>query len=505
MKTIKRIAALALCLALVCSLLPGLSLRANAETYSGICGAEGDGSNLTWTLDTETGVLTIEGSGAMKDYDSGRDIPWYAYRTSVTSLRIAQGVTGIGAWAFCGCENLGEAAFPDGVTSIGRNAFSGCVTLSSVTIPNSVKSIDNAAFSSTALTSVTIPYGVKEIADSTFFNCIYLESITLPSTVTSLGQGVFWECRSLKNVTLPEGLTRIGAECFQLCSALTSIVIPADMESIGDYAFDRCSSLNSVIFRDGVKQVGNAAFTNCIKLSYIVLPASVESIGEYAFGYKDGWDGMSKVKDFFVCGYKDTAAQAYAEENGFLFCRPDLFTDVNINDYFFIPVIWAVSHEPQITAGIGNSQFGSNNNCTREQIVTFLWAANGKPEPEGTGATFSDVSADAWYYKPVAWAVENGITSGMGDGSFGVGQSCTRAQAMTFLWAAKGKPAPETAASPFSDVSEGDWYYDAVLWAYENEVTAGMGDGSFGANSTCTRAQIITFLYKAYVILHERE
>ena len=113
-----------------------------------------------------------------------------------------------------------------------------------------------------------------------------------------------------------------------------------------------------------------------------------------------------------------------------------------------------------------------------------------------------------WYlqrYKPVAWAVENGITSGMGDGSFGVGQSCTRAQAMTFLWAAKGKPAPETAASPFSDVSEGDWYYNAVLWAYENEVTAGMGDGSFGANSTCTRAQIITFLYKAYVILHERE
>ena len=172
--------------------------------------------------------------------------------------------------------------------------------------------------------------------------------------------------------------------------------------------------------------------------------------------------------------------------------------DVTPTDYFADPVLWAINHEPAITAGVGVHSFGPNNPCTREQIVTFLWAANGKPAPAGTGSTFSDVPADAWYYKPVMWAVENGYTSGMGDGSFGVGQPCTRAQAMTFLWAAKGKPAPSSLESTFSDVSSGDWFCKAILWAAENGITKGIGDGLFGVNNTCTRAQIITFLYKAY-------
>ena len=174
------------------------------------------------------------------------------------------------------------------------------------------------------------------------------------------------------------------------------------------------------------------------------------------------------------------------------------FTDVTLNDYFYNPVTWAVNHEPQVTAGVDAIHFGPNNDCTREQIVTFLWAANGKPEPEGTGSSFSDVASDAWYYKPVMWAIENGITSGMGDGRFGVGQSCTRAQAMTFLWAANGKTEPESEVSPFSDVTSGDWFCKPILWAAEHDVTAGIGGGLFGVNSTCTRAQIITFLYKVY-------
>ena len=174
------------------------------------------------------------------------------------------------------------------------------------------------------------------------------------------------------------------------------------------------------------------------------------------------------------------------------------FTDVEQEDYFFNPVMWAVNHNPQVTAGIDETHFGPNNDCTREQIVTFLWAANGKPEPEGMGSSFSDVLAGAWYYKPVQWAVEKGYTSGMGDGTFGVGQTCTRAQAMTFLWASKGKPDPSSTESPFTDVTRGDWFYNAILWAAENGVTSGIGDGLFGVNNTCTRAQIVTFLYKAY-------
>ena len=180
------------------------------------------------------------------------------------------------------------------------------------------------------------------------------------------------------------------------------------------------------------------------------------------------------------------------------------FEDVSESDYFFNPVLWAISQDPQVTSGVDATHFAPDNECTREQIVTFLWAANGKPEPETTESPFSDVSADAWYFKAVMWAVENKITSGMDEGVFGVGVSCTRAQAMTFLWAANGKPEPETTESPFDDVKTGDWFCKAILWAAENEITAGVGNGLFGVNNTCTRAQIVTFLYKAMQPLPER-
>ena len=191
-----------------------------------------------------------------------------------------------------------------------------------------------------------------------------------------------------------------------------------------------------------------------------------------------------------------TCARCQAERKEEIAKLPNPFVDVLDGDYFFNPVMWALDH--QVTAGVDDTHFGPNNNCTREQIVTFLWAANGKPEPAGTESPFSDVASDAWYYKPVMWAVEHGYTSGMGDGSFGVGQACTRAQAMTFLWASKGKPAPSSMESPFGDVSSGDWFCKPILWAAENGITKGIGNGLFGVNHTCTRAQIITFLYKAY-------
>ena len=117
---------------------------------------------------------------------------------------------------------------------------------------------------------------------------------------------------------------------------------------------------------------------------------------------------------------------------------------------------------------------------------------------EETKSPFSDVPDDSWLCKPVLWALENDITNGLGDGSFGVGKVCTRAQAMAFLWASKGKPEPKTKKSPFSDVPDDEWFCDAILWAAENGVTAGVGDDLFGVDDSCTRAQIITFLYRVY-------
>ena len=169
------------------------------------------------------------------------------------------------------------------------------------------------------------------------------------------------------------------------------------------------------------------------------------------------------------------------------------FDDVAADSYYYEAVKWAV--EKGITSGVGNDLFGSNDPCTRAQIVTFLWRAAGSPEPKAL-SSFSDVPADAWYAKAVAWAVENGVTAGVGEGLFGSDDTCTRAQSVTFLF--KALKATAKGQADFKDVSASDWYAKAVAWAVENGVTAGVGGGLFGSGDDCTRAQIVTFLFKAY-------
>ena len=170
------------------------------------------------------------------------------------------------------------------------------------------------------------------------------------------------------------------------------------------------------------------------------------------------------------------------------------FSDVSTSAYYYEAVKWA--QEKGITGGIGNGLFGPNQPCTRAQIVTFLWRAAGSPEPKAM-SSFSDVSADSYYAKAVAWAVENGITTGTGDGKFSPDATCTREQAVAFLYRASGSPAV-SGGSAFSDVAANAYYADAVAWAEKNGVTGGIGGGLFGSGNTCTRAQIVTFLYRAY-------
>ena len=169
------------------------------------------------------------------------------------------------------------------------------------------------------------------------------------------------------------------------------------------------------------------------------------------------------------------------------------FSDVSTSAYYYEAVKWA--QEKGITGGIGNGLFGPNQPCTRAQIVTFLWRAAGSPEPKAM-SSFADVSTDAYYAKAVAWAVENGITTGTGDGKFSPDATCTRAQSVTFLFRAIGKLVDSKAE--FSDVLTDSYYANAVAWAVENGVTNGIGDGLFGPDNSCTRAQIVTFLFRAY-------
>ena len=179
----------------------------------------------------------------------------------------------------------------------------------------------------------------------------------------------------------------------------------------------------------------------------------------------------------------------FMEDNSML----NFFYDVPNGAYFYEAVKWAVKNG--ITNGVGNDLFAPEQPCTRAQIVTFLWRAAGSPEPKSTAAGMTDVVPGSYYAKAVAWAVENGITTGTAEGTFSPDATCTRAQAVTFL--ARAQNAKATGKTAFSDVPADSYFADAVAWAQANGVTTGTSETTFSPDNDCTRAQIVTFLYRA--------
>ena len=192
---------------------------------------------------------------------------------------------------------------------------------------------------------------------------------------------------------------------------------------------------------------------------------------------------------FTMPGSKVTVSAEFVEEQA-----ASIFADVPADAYYAKAVEWAV--KKGITNGKANGLFGSNDPCTRGQIVTFLWRAAGSPAPKGTAKVPADVLPGSYCYDAVAWALENGMTNGLADGTFGVNNTCTRGQSVTFLYRAMGT-APTT-VNGFTDVAAGDFYAEAVAWAVENGVTNGTSASTFSPNAGCTRAQIVTFLFRTY-------
>ena len=174
--------------------------------------------------------------------------------------------------------------------------------------------------------------------------------------------------------------------------------------------------------------------------------------------------------------------------------EPIRFTDVPEGAYYYDAVYWAV--ENGVTVGATATTFNPGGSCTRAQMVTFLWRAAGSPEPTTTVNPFTDVDANDYYYEAVLWAVENGVTVGATATTFNPGGECTRSQMVTFLWRAAGEPGTGTSSNPFTDVDADDYYCEAVLWAVENGITVGATATTFDPAAVCTRAQAVTFLYR---------
>lgn len=218
---------------------------------------------------------------------------------------------------------------------------------------------------------------------------------------------------------------------------------------------------------------------------------NTHKFGEYFYNNdatleKDG----TKTRYCVGCGHSETVIAPGTQ------LKPsNPFTDVKSNQFYYNAVLWAV--QKNVTTGTSATTFSPNDPCTRGQIVTFLWRAAGSPEPTLSVNPFSDVKSNQYYYKAILWAVENGITTGTGNGTFSPNAPCTRGQVVTFLWRAKGKPAT-SGTNAFSDVKAGAYYYDAVRWAVMNNITNGMSATTFAPDATCSRGQIVTFLYRSY-------
>ena len=191
---------------------------------------------------------------------------------------------------------------------------------------------------------------------------------------------------------------------------------------------------------------------------------------------------------FVMPAGKITVKAVFMDDNTML----NFFTDVHAEDYYYDAVLWAA--QEGVTGGTSDTLFAPNAGCTRAQAVTFLWRAAGSPEPK-TLSSFADVPADAYYAKAVAWAVENGVAKGVSETAFAPDTSCTRAQIVTFLWRAQQSPA-SGGENPFTDVPAAAYYYNAVLWAVENDVAKGVSETAFAPNDNCTRAQIVTMIYR---------
>lgn len=217
--------------------------------------------------------------------------------------------------------------------------------------------------------------------------------------------------------------------------------------------------------------------TSKLTVWYVKDDGTIENMGGH-------YDAVSKC---FV--FETTHLSQYA-----LLTDPNPFTDVAGNAYYYNAVLWALDNH--VTGGKTATTFAPNAVCTRAQAVTFLWRAMGSPEPTSTVNPFTDVKPDAYYYKAVLWAVEKGVTGGVSATAFNPGGVCSRAQVVAFLWRAAGKPVVNYAMN-FADVPADSYYTEAARWAVSEGVTGGTSATAFSPSNSCTRAQIVTFLYRA--------
>ncbi len=366
------------------------TIESSAASYSGTCG-----DDLTWSLDTETGVLEISGTGAMANY-SYNSAPWNSNINSITSISIGDGVTSIGDYAFYRCASFTDITIPNSVTSIGNNAFENCQSLTSITIPDSVTSIgEDATHYCISLTSITVgennqyysndEYGVLFNKDKTTLIQYPVgntrTSYTIPNSVTSITDYAFYSCKNLTDVIISDSVSNIGASAFFGCSALANITIGDGVTSVGGSAFYNCKSLTSITIPDSVTSIGISAFRGCSSLANIIIPDSITTLGGDAFYdtayYKDetNWEGkVLYLKNYLLNVNKSISGECTIKSgttiipnNVFYNCKnltsiiiPDSVISIGGSAFYKCTSLTSMTIPDSVTS-IGNYVF---NDCT---------------------------------------------------------------------------------------------------------------------------------------------
>ena len=506
----KRLLSFVLAVLMIASLLPATALAADIVD-SGTCGAEGDGSNLTWTLDRE-GVLTISGSGDMYDYGLS-DAPWYGIRSRVKSAVIADGVTSIGYKAFDDCTSLTSVTIPDSVTSIGGWAFYECTSLTSVTIPGSVTRIGVGAFAScTSLTSVTIPDSVTSIGDSAFCNCKSLTSVTIPDSVTRIGKQAFDYCTSLTDVYYAGSEAQWKA--ISISSAGNNDLLTANIHyNYGSHTH----SYKDVVTAPTCTEKGYTTHTCACGKSYV---------DTYTDALGHAWDSGKVTKEptetetgvkIFTCTRcgetktetipKLTHEHSYDAVVTAPTCTAKGYTTHTCacGDSYVDAYTDALGHawdEGKVTKAATETESGVKTfTCTRcGETKTEVIPATGSVD---VTEMFTDVS-HSWADDGIRYCVTHQLMSGIGNNLFGPKLTTTRAQIVQILYNLEGEP-EVSGTTPFTDLTQ-DWYQDAILWAYQTGVVAGTSSTTFEPDLPVTREQIAVILmeYMTRVLKLER-
>ena len=419
------------------------------------------------------------------------------------SVEIKQGTKVIADEAFYGCTSLASVTIPDSVTSIGDDAFYGCTSLASVTIPDSVKSIgDEAFYGCESLSNVTIPNNVTKIGDRTFVNCTSLTSVTIPDGVISIGYYAFSGCTSLKSVAIPNSVTSISDGAFEYCRSLTSVTIPNGVTIINYKTFYYCTSLTNIVIPDSVTSIGDYAIYYCPSLKGIVIPESVTEIGEKALGYYYDSGEYYKNDGFAIYGKAGSAAERYANENGFDFLPTEsapskFFPDVIRGDWYYNAVNFNV--KKGYVTGYQNGTFGPSNNIQRQDFVLILARIAGADLSayEGQNGGFSDVQTGSYYASAVAWAKDTGVANGFSADNFGVGTFISREQICIMLCRYLNGSASGNADTILNAYPDGGntspWAKAGVAWAVENGI---IGNSDYlNPNGNAGRAEVAQIIY----------